>query len=168
MHKRFWLWLSNITLMVNVACGQYKNYDAMLSDMYRNTVPVIYPDSLNQWIQNGKPVVILDARESNEFSVSHIIGAKNVGYDNFRMKELKSIPKDSKIVVYCSVGYRSERIGEKLKEEGYSDVSNLYGGIFKWKNEGLPVYHQNNETDSVHAYSEKWGVWLQKGVKVYD
>ena len=40
------------------------------------------------------------------------------------------------IIVYCSIGVRSEDIGEKLKELGYTKILNLYGGIFDWKNKG--------------------------------
>jgi hypothetical protein len=70
--------------------------------------------------------------------------------------------------VYCSVGYRSERIGEKLLKLGYTDVVNLYGGIFEWKNQGLDVYNSSNyPTDSVHTYNKSWGKWLVKGIKVY-
>ena len=154
--------------MVNLACGQHKNYEDMLSDMYRNTVPLISPDSLQKWLQTGKSIVILDTREPGEYKVSHIQGARSVGYDKFKIGSVKDIPKNSKVIVYCSVGYRSERIGEKLKDEGFVDVYNLYGGIFEWKNRGLPIYDQDNQTDSIHAYSKKWGVWLKKGIKVYD
>src|SRR5690606_42136192 len=50
------------------------------------------------------------------------------------------IPKQSTIVVYCAVGNRAERIGEKLLKAGYKHVYNLYGGIFEWMNQGNPVY----------------------------
>jgi 3-mercaptopyruvate sulfurtransferase SseA len=67
------------------------------------------------------------------------------------------------------VGYRSEKISEKLKQAGFKDVSNLYGGIFEWVNQGNPVVDENGKiTDNIHAYSKTWGVWLNKGVKVYN
>jgi 3-mercaptopyruvate sulfurtransferase SseA len=70
--------------------------------------------------------------------------------------------------VYCSVGYRSERVGEKLQKLGYQNVYNIYGGIFEWKNEGMQVVNrQNQPTDSVHTYNKNWSKWLLKGVKVY-
>jgi 3-mercaptopyruvate sulfurtransferase SseA len=67
------------------------------------------------------------------------------------------------------VGIRSETISEKLKKAGYTDVHNLYGGIFEWKNKDYPVVDsEGKETENVHAYSKVWGKWLNKGVKVYD
>jgi hypothetical protein len=65
------------------------------------------------------------------------------------------------------VGARSEKITEELLKKGYSDVSNLYGGIFEWVNEGKPVYTNNRKTTKVHAYSMAWGIWLKQGEKVY-
>ena len=49
------------------------------------------------------------------------------------------------------------------------DVSNLYGGIFEWVNQENPVIDTTgNETKNIHAYNKTWGVWLNKGNKVYD
>ena len=79
------------------------------------------------------------------------------------------MPKDASIVIYCSVGVRSEKIGEKLIAAGYTNVKNLYGSIFEWVNEGNAVYNMNGKaTNRVHAYSKTWGIWLKKGVKVYN
>ena len=51
---------------------------------------------------------------------------------------------------------------------GYKNVYNLYGGIFEWKNQDLPVFDSNNkETENVHAFSKEWSQYLTKGKKVY-
>ncbi len=81
---------------------------------------------------------------------------------------VEKLNKDSPIIVYCSVGYRSERVGEKLKSAGFKNVKNLYGGIFQWVNEGHPVVNKKDHwTDSVHTYNKNWSQWLTKGIKVY-
>ena len=115
--------------------------------------------------------IFLDAREENEFKVSHLKNAIHVGYNNFNLeaatKNLKD--KDALIIVYCSLGIRSEDIAEKLDSVGYTNVKNLYGGIFEWKNNDFKVYDSKNiETDNIHAFDEEWGKWLKKGKKVYD
>ena len=98
-------------------------------------------------------VILLDTREKKEYEISHIPGAIWVGYDNFKLKRVKEIAKDAKIITYCSVGYRSERIGEKLQKAGFTDVSNLKGSIFKWVNEGNPLEDKDgNATDKVHGF----------------
>ncbi|MFC5193782.1 rhodanese-like domain-containing protein [Bizionia hallyeonensis] len=114
---------------------------------------------------------ILDARELNEYQVSHLNNAIFVGYKDFKIETvLNEIPnKKDTIVVYCSLGIRSEAISKKLKDEGYISVYNLYGGIFEWKNNDFPVYNQQNKkTDSIHAFSKMWGKWLMKGKKAYN
>ena len=71
-------------------------------------------------------------------------------------------------MVCCSVGARSEKIGAQLRQAGFTNVRNLYGGIFEWVNEGQPVVTgANRPTDRVHAYSPTWGIWLKRGQKVY-
>lgn len=112
-------------------------------------------------------VTFLDTRAKQEYVVSHIENAIWVGYDNFKMKRIESIELDANIIVYCSVGYRSEKITEKLKNKGYTNVRNLYGGIFEWVNQGYPVHNELGTTNKVHPYDQSWGVWLDKGVKAY-
>lgn len=114
--------------------------------------------------------VIFDARETEEHQISHIKNAILVGYSNFdinhSMRHLKS--KDQKIVVYCSLGIRSEKIARELQKAGYTNVHNLYGGIFEWKNsEFVIVDAEGKPTENVHAFSRNWGKWLLKGNKVY-
>ena len=57
--------------------------------------------------------------------------------------------------------------GEKIKEYGYPNVFNLYGGIFEWKNHNLEIVNNNKITDSIHIFSKKWSKWVQNGIKVY-
>ncbi|WP_166967187.1 rhodanese-like domain-containing protein [Yeosuana marina] len=114
--------------------------------------------------------IILDAREKEEYQTSHLKNAVYVGYTNFSVDSvIKKLPNKNKtIVVYCSIGIRSETIGFKLKKAGYAHVFNLYGGIFEWKNNHFPVFDSTNtETDKVHVFSKEWSKWLKSGIKVY-
>jgi rhodanese-related sulfurtransferase len=132
------------------------------------SIPYITADQL---LESKDKVIILDARERAEYNVSHLNDAVHVGYEDFDLEAVtKTLGNTSKtIVVYCSIGVRSEDIAEELKAAGYTDVYNLFGGIFNWKNASLPIYNSNNKaTDSIHAYSKKWGKWLKQGIKVYE
>ena len=115
--------------------------------------------------------VFLDARERKEYEISHLKDAIWVGYDDFSIKRLQNVPKNAKIVVYCSVGYRSEKVSEKLLAAAYTDVANLYGGIFEWANSGQKVYRnskgEEEETQQIHTYNKEWSVCLEKGEKWY-
>lgn len=141
------------------------SYNTMLKTLLKHTVPEISVDSLAKC---SSRVILLDARETEEYKVSHMQNAIHVGYNDFTMEAVKDIPKTSAIVVYCSVGYRSEKITEKLRAAGFSNISNLYGGIFEWKNQQHEVVDEQGAiTQKVHAYSKLWGIWLKKGKKVY-
>jgi rhodanese-related sulfurtransferase len=164
MRNKFFLY--PLLLVPFFSLGQIKNieYKNMLDSMYEHTVPLITVDSLH----HIKGAYILDTRENKEFDVSHIKNARNVGFLWFDMRKVYDIPKDATIVVYCSVGYRSEKIGEKLLKNGYKHVYNLYGSIFEWVNEGYPVYKTNGvQTSEIHTYNAKWSKWVTKGAKVY-
>ncbi len=143
------------------------DFDDRLTNLLSFTVPLMGVDEL---AKSDEEIYILDAREEGEYEISHIPDARYIGYDKFKKKAVKDIPKDAKVVVYCSVGYRSEKIGEKLKKEGFSDVYNLYGSIFEWVNAGNEVENEKGEkTDSVHTYNKKWSQWVIEGraEKVY-
>ncbi|MGI9543195.1 MAG: rhodanese-like domain-containing protein [Cyclobacteriaceae bacterium] len=148
------------------ACGQV-SFDEKMEQLYHGTVPLIKPKDLSKL--DPQQVVLLDIRSEKEYKVSHISNARFIDYDGFKSEDVQGISKESKIVVYCAIGVRSERVGEQLLELGFKDVSNLYGGIFGWKNEGLPVIDENKQpTERVHTYNKNWSKWLQKGEKVYE
>ena len=124
--------------------------------------------SVNNAAASYGSYIFLDAQENDEYAVSHLPGGIYVGYKEFKPVALKNISKDKPIVVYCSVGKRSENIAEKLINDGYKNVSNLYGGIFEWVNQGHEVYNlTNKKTPNVHAYNFLWGQFLDNGKKVY-
>ena len=76
--------------------------------------------------------------------------------------------KSSIIIVYCSIGYRSEKVGEFLQSNGFQSVYNLFGGIFDWINKGFPVVdHQEQPINQVHGYSKEWGQWVNRAKVVY-
>ncbi len=141
-------------------------YDLVLKTLLSHSVPEMDVKTLKGNIDD---YTLLDAREEEEYAVSRIPTAKHVGYEYFSADSLSAISKDQAIVVYCSVGYRSEKITEKLKDLGYEDVYNLYGGIFEWVNQDNQVVtgQEAEPTEKVHAYDKVWGAWLKKGEKVY-
>ncbi|WP_395054027.1 rhodanese-like domain-containing protein [Flavobacterium sp.] len=140
--------------------------DSLLVKYNKNTVPYIKIEDFKKL----KTPIILDTREQKEFDVSHIKNAYCVGYNKFNSKIIKEKYKNfnDTIIVYCSVGIRSETIGNKLKKMGYKNVFNLYGGIFEWKNkEEIVVNNSQIPTENVHAFSKEWSKYLLKGKKIY-
>ena len=139
----------------------------LLKKYNEESVPYI---SVEELAMPKTDAILLDSREIAEFNVSHLEGAIQVGYDEFNLETTTELlpDKSATIVVYCSVGIRSEDIAEQLKKAGYTNVYNLFGGIFEWKNNNFTIYNTEGETEDVHTFSKEWSKWLLKGNKIYD
>lgn len=134
-------------------------FDAELSRLLTETVPLV---SVAELRKNLDKTVLLDAREPAEFAVSHIPGARFVGFKNFDPATVEHLPKDAPIVLYCSVGYRSGKVGKRLQKLGFTNVRNLYGSIFEWANEGFPLEDaEGKPTDELHTFNEDWSKWVE-------
>ncbi|WP_245907050.1 rhodanese-like domain-containing protein [Reichenbachiella versicolor] len=157
------IWPSVVFAQADEMTLKRKAYKAMVSKLLSHTVAELeVTDSLPEG------AIFLDARAKGEYQVSHIDGAKYVGYDDFKINRLKDLNKNIPIIVYCSVGYRSEKIAEKLEKAGYEQVYNLLGGIFEWHNSGLEVIDSEGViTDDIHGYNSLWGQWLDSANVVY-
>lgn len=139
------------------------DYDQMLNALYQKTVPLINTIELKK-LDN---YIILDTRAANEYNVSSIPQSIWIDYPNTNFEQLQGYSKDQPIVVYCSVGYRSERVGEQLLEMGFTNVYNLYGGIFEWVNTNHQVVNSKQEiVNAVHGYSPSWGKWIENDIEV--
>ncbi len=129
----------------------------------RNKFPSVQQLSTNDldaWLKdaNRAQPLLLDARTPEEFSVSHLRGARNAEQIE---ATLKTYPKDKPIVAYCAVGYRSSALSEKLMQQGFTKVINLEGSIFQWANEGHPIYQGEQVVTQVHPFDAKWGQMLK-------
>ena len=117
-------------------------------------------------MERGPGPALLDVRTPEEFAVSHLRGARRIDPDA-PPAALAELPKDADIVTYCSVGYRSAGLAERLRAAGYTRVRNLEGSIFQWANEGRPVYRdgqqveQVEQVEQVHPYNATWGKLLK-------
>jgi len=161
--------LSLLFLLLGISTYAQKSLDDLLEKYNKNNVPYISVTELRM-LQSRGDVVIIDSREKNEFEVSHLSSAIFVGYNHFNIKAFlkNNIDKETPIVVYCTLGIRSEIVANKLIKAGYTNVKNLYGGICEWKNKGYRVLDStNHETENVHTFSKQWGFWLLKGTKIY-
>lgn len=102
--------------------------------------------------------IILDARTEAEYAVSHLGEAQHIHLDH---PEPLLASKNTPVVVYCSVGYRSARVAQQLVQAGFSHVSNLEGSLFKWANEERPIFKNDHPTLLVHPYNQLWGRLLK-------
>lgn len=154
-----------LIMSINLLAQENPEFEEYLADL-RNQFEIEHIDADSvKWSE----VVLLDTREKSEYEISRLDKAIWIGYDDFDLSRVDSIGRDKQIIVYCSVGYRSSKIGLELTEAGYKDVKNLNGGLFKWANEGRPLYTDSVQTNKIHAYNKKWGRFIvnQSLQKVY-
>lgn len=73
---------------------------------------------------------VIDVRNKREYEEGHIEGSINVPEYEIN-EDFKNIiiNKNKPIIIYCSSGYRSKSAYKKLKNMGYTEVYNLYGGL---------------------------------------
>lgn len=128
--------------------------DEKLSRMVTPDTNAISPDEARKLTAP----LFLDARETEEFEVSHLPGALPLGYDRPNFAALTGVEPERPLVVYCTIGYRSERMARRLRQRGFKRVYNLYGSIYAWSLAGLPLENADGEpTEMVHTYNRKWG-----------
>ena len=155
-------------LMFSLSKGQNKwGFETMVNTMLKGEVDTISSTKLAEQLEN-ESVLLLDTREYAEYDVSHLAGAMHMGYDNPDYDLLDEVDKSKPIVVYCSIGKRSEDIGKELEKRGFTNVYNLFGGIFDWTNRGLPVLNTDGkQVKKVHPFNSAWGIWVNNYEKVY-
>jgi len=83
-------------------------------------------------------VLILDVREPSEYDAGHIPGVKLIPMATVANR-LNEIPKDKPVLVTCRSGNRSGQVTEFLRQQGYTNVHNMTGGIAAWQQAGYPV-----------------------------
>ena len=156
-------------IMITLSAWSQSPIDKALKRYNTGIIPYVNTDTAFQWHQKDS-VLFLDTRALKEYEVSHIQGARFVGYDEFDAHKINAlnIAPSTPIVVYCSIGVRSEQIGVKLKQLGYNKIFNLYGGIFQWYNQSHPVVDsQNKPTLALHGYDKNWARYVEKGTPTF-
>ncbi len=152
-------------------CGQEQSWQ-LVYRMIAGDFPTVHhisTDSLAAWLADtARPApLLLDVRKPEEYAVSHLHGALQVDPDSADLSFLDSLDRSAPIVAYCSVGYRSSGLTQRLQEAGFTNVLNLRGSIFQWANEGRPVYRDEKEVKQVHPYDKLWGRLLNRELRAY-
>ncbi len=91
-------------------------------------------------VKDRDDVLVLDVREDWEYNEKHIPGVLWMPM-NTVPNRLSEIPKDKEVIVTCRSGNRSGQVVDFLREQGFTNVHNMTGGIVAWESAGLPVEH---------------------------
>ncbi len=163
----FSVWLCIAVLSINACKPDIASKWDNIQKKIRKTFPTVKHIStgeLQEWLHNKKAAkpLILDRRDTEEYYVSHLPGAFLVANEGEALEIIANERKERSIVIYCSVGYRSSELANKLQERGFTEVYNLEGSMFKWANEGRQIYQEDQRVNTVHPFNSKWKQLLDK------
>ncbi len=149
-------------LQVKLSTSDYQPFNRMLVKIKReiisfgvpeidpaqNPAPRIRPAQLKQWLDEKRPVTLLDVRNDYEVTVGTFEAAVPIGIDHFRefpnaVGKL-SIDPNQPVVMFCTGGIRCEKAAPFMLRHGYSEVYHLDGGILKYFEE-VGGAHYNGE-----------------------
>ncbi len=106
-------------------------------DPARQPAPRLAPRLLKQWLDEGRPVTLLDTRNGYEVHLGTFAGAIDPQIDHFRdfpaaLRQLPAELKEQPVVTFCTGGIRCEKAAPLLVREGFKSVYQLDGGILKY------------------------------------
>jgi UPF0176 protein len=106
-------------------------------DPGRCPAPKVSPRKLKEWLDEGQPVTLLDARNAYEVKLGTFRGAHTLDLDHFREFPMAaaSLPrhlKDEPVVTFCTGGIRCEKAAPLLQKAGFEKIFQLDGGILRY------------------------------------
>ncbi len=101
------------------------------------TSPKLAPAELKRWLDEGRPVTLLDTRNDYEVKLGTFKGALIPHIATFRefpdaVRKLPEALKDQPVVMFCTGGIRCEKAGPFMEREGFQEIYQLDGGILKY------------------------------------
>ena len=102
----------------------------------------LLPEQFEKMLDDDAPILVLDARDQNEFAVSHIPGARRVS-PNISVAR-----------------FMDQFVNGALVRAGSRGAVNLRGGIFAWHNTGRQLKTTDAPTDFVHPFDDRWSRYV--------
>lgn len=106
------------------------------------TPATIDAPTLQQW-RDRQSILLIDVREPVEYATDHIPGAISQPLSRFDPQQIILRP-DQRLVLYCQSGHRSARAAAQLQAAGFTDITELQGGLSAWQANAYPVVTSQN------------------------
>ena len=105
------------------------------------SISVISPQQLQDRVQAGEKIDLIDVRTPVEFREVHVSFAHNVPLDQLDCAKVTRERANAKAPLYviCRSGSRGKQACEKITAAGCANVFNVEGGTMAWDQAGLPV-----------------------------
>lgn len=123
----------------------------------------VTPAELVAWMRDPSrpPPLLIDARPPAQFQLSHIAGSVEIDPTAPDLAPLVNVARDIPLVVYDGPGVVSSAMAQALMTAGFSRVSSLDGGLFRWVNEGMPIENEQGPATTVDPVNWWWGRLLK-------
>lgn len=112
-------------------CGLAPNEGAIM--IFEKT-----PKEVHTWLKSTEPPFLLDVRESHEWQIARLPGAKRIALGDLPTR-LQEVPQNRPVVVYCRSGARSTYATNMLLQSGWQEVYNMAGGLLRWSDDVDPT-----------------------------
>jgi hydroxyacylglutathione hydrolase len=96
------------------------------------------PQFVAQLLASSDPPLAIEVRMPREREQKHIRGSLSVPL-NHLVENLKTLPKNRALLVYCAGGYRSSIAASLMRRGGFDSVCEIAGGIAAWESAKLPL-----------------------------
>ena len=83
--------------------------------------------------------LIVDVREADEVARVRLDQGVHIPLSGF-VERVTELPRDRPLLILCAAGNRSAAVTGYLLRSGWTDVTNIDGGITAWERAGLPVH----------------------------
>ena len=148
-------------ILVKESETEYQPFNRMLVKIKKEIIPVgctgidpdpvaspkLAPRELKQWLDEGRPVALLDTRNDYEVALGTFEGAIDLQLKTFREfpSAAAALPEEVRkqpVVMFCTGGIRCEKIGPYMKGLGFENIYQLEGGILKYFEECAQDHYQ--------------------------
>ncbi len=103
-------------------------------------ITLISVAAASELLNTNQDRILLDVRTPQEFKSGHINGAQNIDFLNADFPEkIAQLDKSTHYVVYCGSGRRSSKATALMEKMGFSNITDVDGGVKAWKAANLPL-----------------------------
>ncbi len=113
-------------------------WEAMGLPIASGDVQDIEPAELNELLNSAEPPVVVDVRESWEYTQGHVPGAILMPLGQLT-RTIDTLNPERPVAVICATGSRSQSAAALFGKKGFKTIYNVLGGTMYWMQNGLPL-----------------------------
>ena len=139
MKNILFILLLSIAFFVTTSCNTTNQSDTEKSQTSANAPKILSVAQFAQQLANTPSAVLIDLRTAGEIAqTGKIENATMIDFNGANFEaELAKLDKTKPTMVYCARGKRSDQAAKKMADMGFSNISDLDGGMMAWQGSGM-------------------------------